>query len=295
MSLIKKIFLASGSYAAFAFVSNHYLDPSRQMTSLELIFHVAAFTIAIISFLILKREPNRKNKYIFLNFAIFFSLASLPPLSRLVVENLIAVNPFIGFYIYQYTNSSLFFFLAVSIGYVVIDSLFRDFKTIQKYLLTFLVVGIFFWYYFSPLFLNPKYLYETAEVQDFTLVSRTISQLSKDGIVNPSPEEVASLLTLPAWNEGKQIGTLFAEANVERIRELYPYLQGNNYILLVYRPLFLGVTYMSVFCVIFIFLFFGYQYRKDPPQGAYIEKIIFLFLPYCSLEILHNYGYVQSI
>jgi len=61
------------------------------------------------------------------------------------------------------------------------------------------------------------------------------------------------------------------------------------------KPLHLDIIYMSVMCVVFIFLFFGYQYRNDPPQGAYIEKIIFLFLPYCSLEILHNYAYIKSV
>jgi hypothetical protein len=52
---------------------------------------------------------------------------------------------------------------------------------------------------------------------------------------------------------------------------------------------------MNVLCVVFVFLFFGYQYQKDPPQGAYIEKIIFLFLPFCSLEILHHYAYIKSV
>jgi hypothetical protein len=61
------------------------------------------------------------------------------------------------------------------------------------------------------------------------------------------------------------------------------------------KPLYLNNIYMSVLCVVFVFLFFGYQYRNDPPQGAYIEKIIFLFLPYCSLEILHHYAYIKSV
>jgi hypothetical protein len=47
---------------------------------------------------------------------------------------------------------------------------------------------------------------------------------------------------------------------------------------------------MSVIGIGFILLFFGYQYMKDPPQGAYIEKMMFLFLLFCSMEILHAWS-----
>jgi hypothetical protein len=83
---------------------------------------------------------------------------------------------------------------------------------------------------------------------------------------------------------------------VLRVSELLPYLSTENgYVPLIWKPLYLNNIYISVLCVVFIFLFFGYQYRNDPPQGAYIEKIIFLFLPYCSLEILHHYAYIRSV
>ncbi len=52
---------------------------------------------------------------------------------------------------------------------------------------------------------------------------------------------------------------------------------------------------MSVLCIAFVLLFFGYQFMKDPPQGAYIEKIMFLFLVFSSLEAMHAWSFVKSM
>jgi hypothetical protein len=34
---------------------------------------------------------------------------------------------------------------------------------------------------------------------------------------------------------------------------------------------------------------------KDPPQGAYIEKIMFLLLLFCTLELVHAYSSMQIL
>ncbi len=59
---------------------------------------------------------------------------------------------------------------------------------------------------------------------------------------------------------------------------LAPYLEGDNWMVLLAKPLYLGHISMNVLLIGFILLFFGYQYKKDPPQGAYIDKMMFLFL-----------------
>ncbi|MDH4069486.1 MAG: hypothetical protein OEV30_03590 [Ignavibacteria bacterium] len=76
---------------------------------------------------------------------------------------------------------------------------------------------------------------------------------------------------------------------------LYPYLFDNNYVILFVRPIYLSIMYISVLSIGFILLFFAYQYLKDPPQGAYIEKIMFLLLIYCTMEALHAWSYVKSV
>ena len=52
---------------------------------------------------------------------------------------------------------------------------------------------------------------------------------------------------------------------------------------------------MNVVACFFIILFFGYQYRKDPPQGAYVDKIMFLLILYCSMEIFHAWSYIHAV
>jgi hypothetical protein len=52
---------------------------------------------------------------------------------------------------------------------------------------------------------------------------------------------------------------------------------------------------MHVLLIICLLFAFGYQYTKDPPQGAYIDKIMFLLLLSSSLEILHNWGFIKNV
>jgi hypothetical protein len=178
---------------------------------------------------------------------------------------------------------------------VVVDSLFNDFKTLQKYSIALIIAGGTFAYYYYPFFENPTYLGTTEAYADLKVVRSSLEEMSAQGKQDPSVEELASVVNLGVWRNGKQVGTLFDDQKKERVAELLPYLKGDNRLVLLYRPLYLDNIYMNVLCVVFIFLFFGYQYKNDPPQGAYIEKIIFLFLPYCSLEILHHYAYIRSV
>jgi hypothetical protein len=142
---------------------------------------------------------------------------------------------------------------------------------------------------------NPKYLYSTEDIADYKALSSTVEKLKAEKILEPSLAQIVSATNLYAWKNGERIGTLFDNQKVKRISELLPYLEGSNYVMILYKPLHYNVIYMNVLCIVFVFLFFGYQYRNDPPQGAYIEKIVFMFLPYCSLEIVHFFGYIKSI
>jgi len=111
----------------------------------------------------------------------------------------------------------------------------------------------------------------------------------------PTVDELARITEMYVWNEGRPVATLHPEAKIERIEELFPYLVEPNYKILVNKPIMMYMIHMSVLSIGFILLFFGYQYMKDPPQGAYIEKIMFLFLVFCSMEILHAWSAVKAL
>jgi hypothetical protein len=252
--------------------------------------------VGILSYHIYRKELNPKNKPIFFNFTLFFGCSSLLFIHPFVGKTIFPAHTFASFFFYQYVTSGIYFFiLAMAIIYLVIDTLFNELKIITKYAITLLIVGSVFTYYYYPILENPKYLYTTEDILDFKAVAAASVQLANQGVTNPTAEDVAAIVHLPAWKDGKEVGILFQAEKVKRVAELLPYLEGSNYLSLLYKPVHLNVIYMNVLCIVFIFLFFGYQYKNDPPQGAYIEKIIFLFLPYCSLEIVHFFGYIMSV
>jgi hypothetical protein len=173
---------------------------------------------------------------------------------------------------------------------LVIDTLFFGFRIYQKYLITTALVGMFFIYYFSP-FVDPYFLYSTEEIKQWKTLSQAVENLER----TPTAAELASTVTLETWEDGKPVGELFPDVNLARIEYLLPYLDGDNYLLLLTKPIYIKHIHMNVLIIGFILLFFGYQYKKDPPQGAYIDKMLFLFLIYSSLEILHFWGSMQSV
>jgi len=296
MRLFKNILLIWTVLVTTASIMLVTLPHNQMVTAPGLVIDGLMVLIGLVSFYIFLKEPNEKNKPIFLNFSIFFLASALSFVSDFTGKAFWTKEPFASFYAYQYFSSGLFFFLlAFAIVYVVFDSLFNDFKTYRKYILTFIVVGGVFAYYYHPVFENAKYLYTTEDIADWKAVNSAVAELRESGKERPTVQDIAAIANLGAWRDGVQVGTLFEDQKIHRVAELLPYLEGNNYIALLYRPLYFNVIYMNVLCVVFVFLFFGYQYKNDPPQGAYIEKILFLFLPYCSLEILHHYGYIKSV
>ena len=205
-------------------------------------------------------------------------------------------DQFVRVYMQQYLGLGLYYFaLALSVVYLAIDALLRDFRLWQKYLIAFAVVGSFFAFYNHGLLSDSKYLYHTPDITDWKTIDHAASEYRQEHGVMPDPAQVAERVELCSWSRGRMTGTLFPEERLRRVNELYPYLEGNNYVILIYRPLYMNVIYLCVLSVGFILLFFGYQYMKDPPQGAYIERIMFLFLIFCSLEILHAWSFVKSV
>ncbi len=259
---------------------------------------VQAF-LFIQSFRIFLNEPNQKNRPIFLNFALFFSCTLLFALFPFLGPEglLFKESTLIGFYFQEYIGYGLYYvLLALSVVYLAVDGLLREFKTWQKYLLSLAIVGAFYGYYNCPVLSDPLYLYKTPDIVEWKAVDKAVSEFKQqNGDVNPTPELLASQVDLNSWSGIRKTGVLFEEEKLARVAQLLPYTQEDNYLLLLYKPLFLNEIYLCVLSIGFALLFFGYQYMKDPPQGAYIERMMFLFLVFLSLEILHAWSFVKNI
>jgi hypothetical protein len=255
------------------------------------------FLLFIMSVSIARNEPTGKNRVIFINFAIFFGIAPVfhfynflsflfPP----------ALVPTVRWYFTQYVALGAYFFLlALAIVYLAVDALFREFRAVQKYILALAIVGGFFGYYYAPYLIDARHVYKTEQALNWKELNEGYEKLRGEYDAVPTPQDLAAGIAMHSWRDGVQVGVLYPEERFRRAVELYPYLTGNNYIILLTAPLYRNVIYMNVLCVGFILLFFGYQYRKDPPQGAYIEKIMFFLFLFCSMEIVHAWSFIKSI
>jgi hypothetical protein len=294
MKKSSKIFLIWGLATMVLAVLAVYHNGQRIGLALFLMTSFALL-VGIISTFLVVHEANRKNKFLFLNFAIFFLMVISSFAFDLIAPFLAKIDQYSPFAIVQWIKGANYLALAFAVVYLVIDSLFRDLRVGWKYVSTTLIVGVFFVFYFGDILFDPKYSYSTADIQDFRSVDHEYSALQKTNGKVPTPEDIAKQITLPAWRENQPVGKLFPENNILRIKEILPYLNGENYTILLYKPINLYIIKMNVAACFFIILFFGYQYRKDPPQGAYVDKIMFLLLLYCTMEIFHAWSYIHAV
>lgn len=270
LGLLGSLFLPHEAFTAASFLS---------YSIQSLLFIGAVF--------LFKHEPARKNRYVFLNFALLFSVSFLFHVYNFLSDQLARLQYF------QYISAGLYFFLLTfAIGYLAIDLLFRDFRVLQKYLLTFAVVGGFFAYYYHPYLSDSRYLYKTEEIREWKELDNSFSRFQEQNGKAPNEYELASFMRNA---DAPLLGRFDDREKFRRVSELFPYLAGSNYIILLLKPVYLNAIYMCVLSIGLILLFFGYQYKKDPPQGAYIEKMMFFFLLFCTLEVFHAWSCIKTI
>ena len=290
MKLSKKIVILWGSVLFLYLVSLLFF--SHKSASLPGIFNRVMQTLMFfISLFIYIKEPNRKNKFIFLNFLILFAFCLFQYFYDFVGSSIFPSEKFARHIFVQYFLMGFALFQSIAVVYLVFDVLFHDFRIYQKYLATFCAVGVFYVVFFYPFFSKPLYLYTTEEIKQWKSLN-TVASASDHAM---TAGELANRVTLHVWSSGVAVGDLYPEQNYKRIEELLPYLEGENWMVLLWKPLHLNMIYMNVFLIAMILIFFAYQYQKDPPQGAYIDKIMFLLLLFCSMDIVHYWGFIKSV
>jgi hypothetical protein len=268
------------------------------------LFAFASYTVQTLLFIlcikIVRHEPTWRNRLIFINFSVFFGLSVAAHLYNFV-GTLIPASWFIDDPRYaslvfdEYFRGAYFLLLAFSVVYLTIDVLFRHTKGLHKYLLTGSLVGSFFVSYFSPFLADPLYLHRTDDVLDWKALDETARVYEGENGREATIDDLSKCVAYPSLEGSATAVSSLVQMTKARTEYLYPYLNGMNWQILVYKPLHLYQILMSVVCVGFILLFFGYLYLKDPPQGAYIEKVMFLLLLFCTLEILHGWISIESL
>ncbi len=280
---------------AVFFVLLQVLHHDEMSASLFALIALEALSF-LITVAIARRETSTKNKVIFINFSLVFGTAFLGMIGSFITPSLFPNERFAKHLYDQFTAYGAYaFFLTFSIGYLTIDVLFRDFKIVAKYGVTLLVVGGLFVVYFNPFLSDPMHAYHSQDMRDWKTVDSVYRQLSTTNGREPSIEELAETIQLYVYDGKDTVATLQPEARERRVAQIFPYVVGDNFATLANKPLMVYMIQMSVAGIIFTLLFFGYLYMKDPPQGAYIEKIMFLWLVFCSMEVLHGWGAINAV
>jgi len=273
--------------------------PHSQVSRTFIAISVTQVFLFVQSFRIFLNDPSQKNRPIFFNFALFFFSSVLFLVFPFLGPGTMFFtgSDYVGLFFQEYISYGLYYALvALAVVYLAVDALLREFKTWQKYVIAVGIVGAFYGYYNHPLFTDPRYLYSTPDIVEWKVVDNAVSEFQAvNGDRMPTAEQIAAGVVLNSWSGNRKTGVLFPEEKVSRIAQLLPYTAERNYLILLYRPLYMNAIYLCVLCVGFALLFFGYQYMKDPPQGAYIERIMFLFLVFASLEILHAWSSIKSL
>lgn len=296
VKIVLKLWIATLSLLAIGFVlfgTNFPNIPVLISLSIQvLLFYFSLFIVI--------NEPTRKHKFIFLNFSLFFANSFLDILKYFGFFDLLLDSAFGSVYIFQYLFIFFTTTFAFAIVYLVFDLLFHNFKIYQKYLATAAVVlGVAFFYY-HPFLENPQsegkpYIYTTENIQKFKIIKATKEEYIKQYNREPNASEIAALVKLPAITDGEVVGQLYPEANLKQIEKLLPYTKENGWKILLFQPIYFKIIYMDVFVILFILLYCGYQYAKDPPQGAYIDKMMYVFLLIFSLDIFHQWAVIKSV
>lgn len=123
--------------------------PAFLMTSI-------AILVGIISAFLVVFEPNSKNKFLFLNFAVFFMIGILSVASNSIGPVMAKIDKYLPFVLVQWIKGANYLALAFAIVYLVLDSLFRDLGVRLKYIATIMIVGGFFIIYFGIYTRRPK-------------------------------------------------------------------------------------------------------------------------------------------
>ena len=253
-----------------------------------LVIVAASALIALLSAEVFKSNGRTRSNPIFLNLVIFFGFNSIQwPIWTLMSPILEGKNAYWIVYYLQYYLGLYFLLMLFSTSYILAGSTMRSLSTIKKYLLVCLVSLAPCLFVFGPCIVNPLYLYTTVDVADFKIVRSAVHSLDTCSTASSIRHDLASSIKLTEEDNPNTEKRLSETDKNERVAELLQYVKGDDYALLVYRPLYKGGQLMSVLSLICLILSSGSRYLNDPPEPAFTEKIEMSLMLYCIFEVLH--------
>lgn len=249
---------------------------------------VASSLMGTTALLLSRSEKHSGSQAVFMNFSIFFLGNGVAgPLQSILSKWFGFLHADMHTLMYQYYMPMYFLSLSISVVYLVMECMSRKSKVLGKYLATFLIVGAVWTPSFYPILSNPRYLYETKDMQDFRAVRNALEELRSNKHPYPSNREIAAAANLTT------IKGRVPPLTETRVIDILRYMHENDYAILFFRPLWRSCAFISTFTVLFMVSFFSLRYFSDPPGGAYLEKIAWCILLFCVLEAIHYFHFMN--
>lgn len=282
-------------YPALYVVASRFSPRHEILVSNGITLSLSVF-VAMAAIRLCQVESDRKTSLAYLNWTLLFLSNPILFLACLFFEKqLLSWDAFAGVYQYQYESAIYFFLLPLSVVYGALIVVARKARTSTIYLITFMVVGALWLPTFAPYFSDPRYLYSTQDVIDYKIIAEALEKLGRTGNHKPSVEEISQNTSLHVFDNRGTLTEMHGDLRMKRISELLPFLEGDNHIPLIYRPLNNARFQMSLLSIAAIVLYLLYTYRYDPPVPAYFDKLMMLMLLYSMVEAIHFYAYSDVI
>ncbi|MBI4418845.1 MAG: hypothetical protein HY563_08705 [Ignavibacteriales bacterium] len=256
----------------------------RQLTLLFLGVVCSALLIA---------ERHRRNKAI----AGMFVLLGVQQLVDIgyyfVPQVFFPQERFAGFFYFQYVSAGMG--LIIQSTCIVGAALFMNttIGLMRGLVLTVVPIVVFLLAGFHPILQNPRYLYTTPDVTDFRIVDRAWVELFRESGSEPSAEAVAERIGLSRWDGLKRVGELTHKEKTMRVMELEPYLFGDNYHLLIFKPLNAAWSTASLAGSVVLLGFILFWFIGESPRGVYFDRITILLLCFSVFEAFHFSVYAE--
>ena len=265
-----------------------FINPVDQIEVEQTILRSSCI-LAMLVCIELWRIETSKGKPVTLNLAIVFGFTGVMIFLGETAAVVILIDaPFAGFYVNQYVNAIYNIILLHFSLFLLIHTLTTS-NLSRKYLIAgtlSTLAGMAFYY---PIIDNPKFAYLVPEVVDFISIEKKRSELVEKGTFEPNAEMISEKMIFRRWKGDREIGELTREESLERVRRILPYTKGSNYINLVHAPLRLIALKMNLLTICVVIFLIIMNLVRDPPIGAYIDKLEIAFFLYLVFETIHGY------
>jgi hypothetical protein len=244
--------------------------------------------LALTAIAIVRRERNCEHKAMFAGFTLFFGLNGflVPSYYFFLKNGLSASFQSADFYFFQYTTILYFVFLSFVVLETAVSVGTRLLVRPRQLVSVGFTVAICL-FFFGPYLADPFFLYRQSDFNDYLAISAVVKEMKKGEVDEYSDIEISSKVRLLKREQGKAVRTLSLEETQARVRDLAPSLKGGYVTGLFYRPLYAACVNVAGVCLTILICFVISTFFKDPPKGAFLEKIAWSLLPYVVLEGLH--------